>query len=222
MRMLAEDELRDAVLLVFANKQVRKSKQTRLKQPVYQLCPVLSVRVISDNPFNGQKTSASRSTCYWSFLPSFFRTYQTPWMPPRSQTSWACIPCVTATGTSRPRAPPAATAFTRALTGWPINWRTRNKQPERHTFCLFWEMRVPFGRWQQDSGVGVIIGLWFPVSQGGFAFSACGKQTLHVSRCPFSHRRTSEGTTADVGAVRNHESATFFHFLVLLPCLSPT
>lgn len=64
MRMLAEDELRDAVLLVFANKQVRKSKQTRLKQPVYQLCPVLSVRVISDNPFNGQKTSASRSACY--------------------------------------------------------------------------------------------------------------------------------------------------------------
>lgn len=36
MRMLAEDELRDAVLLVFANKQARKSKQTKLNQPVSQ------------------------------------------------------------------------------------------------------------------------------------------------------------------------------------------
>lgn len=33
MRMLAEDELRDAVLLVFANKQVRKPEQIKLNQP---------------------------------------------------------------------------------------------------------------------------------------------------------------------------------------------
>lgn len=52
MRMLAEDELRDAVLLVFANKQVRKPEQTNLNQPVYQLCPVLASCGISDNPFN--------------------------------------------------------------------------------------------------------------------------------------------------------------------------
>lgn len=153
------------------------------------------------------------SSFHWSLLPPIFRTYQTPWTPPRSRTSWACIPCVTATGTSRPRALPAATAFTRAWTGWPINWRTRNKQPGRHTFCLFWGMRVPLGRRQQDSGVGVIIGLWFPVSYGSFAFGACWKQTLHLSCRPFSHRCTSGGREADVGAVRSHESTTVFLFL---------
>ncbi|KAI1884122.1 hypothetical protein AGOR_G00223200 [Albula goreensis] len=44
----------------------------------------------------------------------------------RSQTSWACIPCATATGTSRPPAPPAGTASTRAWTGSPTSSRTRN------------------------------------------------------------------------------------------------
>lgn len=58
----------------------------------------------------------------------FNRIYQMLWTLLRSQTSWAYTRSVTATGTSRPPVPPAVTASTRALIGWPINSRTRNKK----------------------------------------------------------------------------------------------
>lgn len=90
-------------------------------------------------------------------------------MLPRSRTSWAYIPCVTATGTSRPPAPPVATASMRVLIGWPINSRTRNrkktgkKQPAAtHPFLFVLgnvggelEARVLIDRRKQDSGFGV-------------------------------------------------------------------
>ena len=58
--------------------------------------------------------------------PFSLRTCPMPWTLPRLRTSLACIPYVTATGTSRPPVPPAGTASTRASTGWPISWRTRS------------------------------------------------------------------------------------------------
>lgn len=115
MRMLAEDELRDAVLLVFANKQVQASLPP-------SFCSLLS--------------APPSCTCLlsdWSPLILFpyhlivFRTCLMPWTLQRSQTSWACTPYATATGTSRPPVPPAVTASTRAWTGWPISWRTKSE-----------------------------------------------------------------------------------------------
>lgn len=105
MRMLAEDELRDAVLLVFANKQVQHS-------------------CVSSFVFSTFfPTEAS-----WLTHPMWFssRTCPMPWTPQRSQTSWACTPYATVTGTSKPPVPPAEMVSTRALTGWPISWRTRS------------------------------------------------------------------------------------------------
>lgn len=55
------------------------------------------------------------------------RICQTPWTQQRSLTNWAFTPSVTATGTSRPLAPPVATACTRASTGWPTSSRTRSE-----------------------------------------------------------------------------------------------
>ena len=45
MRMLAEDELRDAVLLIFANKQVRKSICTHYFINYEHLMPLTSLYV---------------------------------------------------------------------------------------------------------------------------------------------------------------------------------
>lgn len=78
MRMLAEDELRDAVLLVFANKQVRKPRNQKLSQAAGQ--------VTSDHPFNVRRPEKiSLPTACFRPLPlvnlrslPFTRTYRTP------------------------------------------------------------------------------------------------------------------------------------------------
>uniref|UniRef100_A0A4D5RGD9 Putative secreted protein n=1 Tax=Ixodes scapularis TaxID=6945 RepID=A0A4D5RGD9_IXOSC len=48
-------------------------------------------------------------------------------MRQRSLTSWVCIPCATATGTSRRHVPPAGTAFTRVWTGSPTSSEIRSR-----------------------------------------------------------------------------------------------
>lgn len=55
------------------------------------------------------------------------RICQTPWMQQKSPTNSASTHSATATGTSRPLAPPAVTVCTRASTGWLTSWRTRSE-----------------------------------------------------------------------------------------------
>ncbi len=54
------------------------------------------------------------------------RTCPMLWMQPRSQISWAFIPCVIVTGTSRPPAPPVGMACTKGSTGSPTSSKTLN------------------------------------------------------------------------------------------------
>lgn len=87
------------------------------------------------------RTTTLRQTRHhdWPCSCLFPRTFPTLWMLQRSQTSWACTPSASATGTSRPPALPAGTACTRAWTGSPTSWRTRNDP-----FHLFWLFVLSF------------------------------------------------------------------------------
>ncbi len=63
------------------------------------------------------------------------RTCPTLWMQPRSQISWAFIPCVIVTGTSRPPAPPVGMACTKGSTGSPTSSKTLNDPFHPLLFC---------------------------------------------------------------------------------------
>ncbi len=63
------------------------------------------------------------------------RTCPTLWTQPRSQISWAFIPCVIVTGTSRPPAPPVGMACTKGSTGSPTSSKTLNDPFHPLLFC---------------------------------------------------------------------------------------
>ncbi len=76
------------------------------------------------------------------------RTCPTRWMQPRSQISWAFIPCVIVTGTSRPPAPPVGMACTKGSTGSPTSSKTLNDPFHPLLFCQRCVCMNVFEGWQ--------------------------------------------------------------------------
>lgn len=96
-RMLSEDELRDAVVLVFANKQVWRTLIYQYQQVFFLLC---------------------LQGCILMFSSLFIcRTFLMLWMQQNSQTSWAFMNYVAETGTSRRPVPPPGMASMKDLIG---------------------------------------------------------------------------------------------------------
>lgn len=110
MRMLAEDELREAVLLVFANKQVTTAFTWSSIAAIFNC---LFFQILQTNLSN--------------------RISRMPWTLPKSRISWGCTRSGTGTGTFRQRVPPVAMVSMKDLTGCPTNWKTRNN----HLTVLF-------------------------------------------------------------------------------------
>ncbi len=142
----------------------------------------------------------------------------------RSQTSWAYIPCVTATGTSRPPAPPAVTASMRVLIGWPINSRTRNKkekwkkQPAATSvqILICFEncgcklgTRVSIDRWEAGSWVwGWFSAFIFSLLRFPIVFSAYWKQILIYFICKHSLTHTHTHTYTRMHTNRKQSQQT--------------
>lgn len=101
-KLLTEKELRDALLLIFANKQVRT------KQP------------------STRRSPASGQVSITTFLLWRCRTFPEPCPWRRWRSCWVCTSCaVGGAGTSRAATPAAGWASTRGWTGSPGNWWRR-------------------------------------------------------------------------------------------------
>lgn len=106
---------------------------------------------------------------FWSF-----RTCPTPWMQPRSQTSWPCTPCVTVTGISRPHALLAEMVSMRVWTGFQASWKTQNDQslPVISVFCRQCDRRL---HWSS----GVTRSSPFLFSLKRFTFGQCSPASVY-------------------------------------------